>query len=944
MQITKKIIHHGVWVILAIIIGILIVFLLAKGGNTVYSFADSKINELKQNLVKKDILKDQISPPQASKKTEPPLDYFAKDPDKSLEVSALVYLVGDLETGEIILSKNINETFPIASVSKLMTASLSDKDNELLYPLLLKSSNSTAEKIARNEGRDNFIIKMNQKAASLGLFNTAFKDPSGLSSSNISTASDLFKFARYLRKNENYIFEITNNTTVKVGNDNWININGLAQKKDFLGGKTGYTSAAQRTLVSIFEMPSEKDREIALILLPSTNRIKDVETILSYLKDNIYYGERGDDGVSLVVLKENILEADENRSGKASLMFVGDIMMDRGVKMSIQKNFLDNQMFLFENMEYLKKADILFGNLEGPVSDKGKDLGNLYSFRMNPETISTLDKAGFDVLSVANNHAGDWGQEAFEDTLARFEESNILAVGGGLNETEAKRPKIINVNDLKIGFLGFSDVGPDWMKVEGEKPGILLTRSLDFTETIRGASQQVDLLVVTFHFGDEYVEYNERQEKLAHLAIDSGAKIIIGHHPHVEQATEFYNGGIIAYSLGNFIFDQYFSDKTMKGLMLEIEIEEKKIKQIIKKTVQLNQFYQPSLTSSEIITPPEDVVNLFLKNTINDKKGEISIEIGWVGDIFPFPNKETQLGEDIFSDVKSVLKEPDIMIGNLEGVLTDNGTSKCDYEYFNKETCFTFRGSPSFANELSQAGFDVINLSNNHNFDYGQDGYLNTISVLDRSGLSSVRDKNIITKKIDNFDIAIVGFSTSPRSASLLDYNEIENLIKQAKKQADLVIALFHGGAEGVDKGNIPDSNEFYLDEDRGNLRKAARVAVDSGADLVVGSGPHILRGMEFYNGKLIAYSLGNFAGDKSSRWDKSLETSAMLMISLKNNGEWNNGKIIPIKIDSDGHPKISKTDEAISQINNLSKEDFAQNSVIISKNGEISPPIITIE
>ena len=160
MQITKKIIHHGVWVILAIIIGILIVFLLAKGGNTVYSFADSKINELKQNLVKKDILKDQISPPQASKKTEPPLDYFAKDPDKSLEVSALVYLVGDLETGEIILSKNINETFPIASVSKLMTASLSDKDNELLYPLLLKSSNSTAEKIARNEGRDNFIIKM----------------------------------------------------------------------------------------------------------------------------------------------------------------------------------------------------------------------------------------------------------------------------------------------------------------------------------------------------------------------------------------------------------------------------------------------------------------------------------------------------------------------------------------------------------------------------------------------------------------------------------------------------------------------------------------------------------------------------------------------------------------------------------------------------------------
>jgi len=248
---------------------------------------------------------------------------------------------------------------------------------------------------------------------------------------------------------------------------------------------------------------------------------------------------------------------------------------------------------LFKNAEILKTFDIVFANLEGTASDKGKNVGSIYSFHMDPAVIPVLKDTGINVLSVANNHVADWGINAYTDTLSRLKESGILYAGGGQNKTEAEMPAIIEKNGMKVGFLGFSDVGPDYMQAGEIKAGILSTKDPIFDEIIKNAAGQVDYLIVSFHFGEEYEPiHNARQEYLAHEAIDDGAKIIIGAHPHVVEDFEVYKKSYIAYSLGNFIFDQSWSEPTMQGMLLEIKLYKDGSMTVTKDPTQLNSLFQ----------------------------------------------------------------------------------------------------------------------------------------------------------------------------------------------------------------------------------------------------------------------------------------------------------------------------------------------------------------
>jgi len=277
-----------------------------------------------------------------------------------------------------------------------------------------------------------------------------------------------------------------------------------------------------------------------------------------------------------------------------TLLLGGDIMLDRGVKNSVNKNFNGDYSALFEKLGILKKSDIVFANLEGPISDVGKDMRNLYSFRMDPSAVPALKGAGISVVSVANNHVGDWGRDAYTDTLAHLKENEISYIGGGVNASEAENPVIIEKYGIKIGYLGFSDVGPEWIKSTENQAGVLLANNPRFDEIIQNASKQVEYLIVSIHFGEEYqTKHNARQEYLAHKAIDAGAKIVVGHHPHVIEDTEVYKNGFIAYSLGNFIFDQGFSENTMKGMLLEIKLEKNGNMSIKKNILKLNKFFQP---------------------------------------------------------------------------------------------------------------------------------------------------------------------------------------------------------------------------------------------------------------------------------------------------------------------------------------------------------------
>jgi LAS superfamily LD-carboxypeptidase LdcB/poly-gamma-glutamate capsule biosynthesis protein CapA/YwtB (metallophosphatase superfamily) len=313
-----------------------------------------------------------------------------------------------------------------------------------------------------------------------------------------------------------------------------------------------------------------------------------------------------------------------------TIYFVGDMMLARGVKSSIDKNFEGDYNRLFENLGELKEADILFANLEGAVSDVGNNVGSKYSFRMDPSILPVIKEAGFDIVSFANNHVGDWNITAFKDTLMRLEENGILKTGAGINKIDATSPTIIEKNGIKFGFLGFTDVGPNWLEAKENTAGILLASDPNINTIITNAKTKCDVLIVSFHWGIEYKTiHNSRQEELAHNAIDNGADMIIGHHPHVIQDIGEYKGKIIVYSLGNFIFDQYFSTDTMRGMLFSATFLGANLKETSHRIITLNKKYQPEgISSVEEIEEKDEENNTACMKSDEDYDDLLLLDLG----------------------------------------------------------------------------------------------------------------------------------------------------------------------------------------------------------------------------------------------------------------------------------------------------------------------------
>lgn len=511
------------------------------------------------------------------------------------KVTAESYIVADLDTGEIILQKNKDAVYPIASVSKLMTALVSIETmnqfefakvskkatsvysvnkfapgekialSNLIYPLLLPSSNVAAEVIAEHSGRESFMIKMNDQAKKLGMQSTVYEDPSGLSNHNVSTAHDLFLLTQHIFKQKPFLFEITLRRSYSAQGHAWGNISQFLNVPGYLGGKSGQTDQAKQSNVALFSLPLSEvaNRNIAIIVLRSNDRKTDTMKILSYVKSRVVYGSP----------KNFTITSSKDLTRDITVSFVGDIMLDRGVRFSVKNNFDGDYSHLFDHAGMLKESDITFANLEGPVSDKGTDLHNLYSFRMEPQVLDVMKAAGFDIVSFANNHVGDWGKVAFDDTLLRLTNAGIKFTGAEKTKKIAEQPVVFEIKGMKIGFIGFSDVGPNQFEATDTDSGILLLNDPRFVEIVKNAKKQVDALVVSIHWGTEYQGHTKRQTEFAHKAVDAGANLIIGHHPHVIQAVETYKGAVIAYSLGNYIFDQGFSKETLEGLILKVTFD-----------------------------------------------------------------------------------------------------------------------------------------------------------------------------------------------------------------------------------------------------------------------------------------------------------------------------------------------------------------------------------
>jgi len=296
----------------------------------------------------------------------------------------------------------------------------------------------------------------------------------------------------------------------------------------------------------------------------------------------------------------NQKDKEDFNNSEINLFLVGDIMLDRGVKYMTDKEGTGDFIFPFlKIVDELKKSDLLFGNLEGPISDRGIKVGSIYSFRFDPKAIEGLIYAGFDVLSLANNHMFDYQRIALEDTMNILEENNIDYIGAGFNEDESFSLRIKQVKDTKIGFLGYTNLGPENWKAEGVKSGIAWINqdSMDIVkEHIKESKQDVDVLIVSLHAGEEYAQDpTSFQVSFAQDCINSGADLVVQHHPHVVQAIERFKDGWVAYSLGNFIFDQHFSKETMKSIILKVVIDEKKIKKVYSEDIRINQYFQPEL-------------------------------------------------------------------------------------------------------------------------------------------------------------------------------------------------------------------------------------------------------------------------------------------------------------------------------------------------------------
>jgi poly-gamma-glutamate capsule biosynthesis protein CapA/YwtB (metallophosphatase superfamily) len=298
------------------------------------------------------------------------------------------------------------------------------------------------------------------------------------------------------------------------------------------------------------------------------------------------------------------------------------------------------------------------------------------------------------------------------------------------------------------------------------------------------------------------------------------------------------------------------------------------------------------------------------------------------------PNLPPDGGRTFFSDVQTDLAG-DVVVGNLEGTLSSGGSSKCGAKSTN---CYAFHTPPSYARWLADAGFTVMNLANNHAMDYGQRGLDQTIRALENAGLRYTgRPDQVTLQKIGRIRVATVGFAPYPWAASLTDIAAAKQLVRAADKVADVVVVTMHAGAEGADHQHVHAGTETFLGENRGDPLRFAHAVVDAGADLVVGSGPHVLRGMEWYKGRLIAYSLGNFAGYKVFALGGPLSTSAILRVTLAGDGSFETGRIVPTRLVGAGLPALDPSEAAHGVIRALSRQDFGPRGVKVTTDGFIA-------
>ena len=293
-------------------------------------------------------------------------------------------------------------------------------------------------------------------------------------------------------------------------------------------------------------------------------------------------------------------------------------------------------------------------------------------------------------------------------------------------------------------------------------------------------------------------------------------------------------------------------------------------------------------------------------------------------------------GAALFAPYAEAMKAADVAFVNLEGTLLDSGTSqKCKDP---ESACYAFRTPTAFARNLPAAGVDVVSTANNHHNDFGETGRASTKAALDAAGVpysGPIGHETVLD--VHGTRVGVLAFSTSPGQNDLRKIDLARVAVGDLASKCDLVVVSFHGGAEGSRAQHVSPGTETFHGEDRGDVRAFAHAVVDAGADLVVGHGPHVLRGMELYRDRLIAYSLGNFVTYGGFNLSGPLGVTALLVADLHPDGRFAGGRLVAGKQIPPGGPLLDPAGEAVAMVRALSQGDFGESAIEIADDGTIT-------
>jgi poly-gamma-glutamate capsule biosynthesis protein CapA/YwtB (metallophosphatase superfamily) len=319
-----------------------------------------------------------------------------------------------------------------------------------------------------------------------------------------------------------------------------------------------------------------------------------------------------------------------------------------------------------------------------------------------------------------------------------------------------------------------------------------------------------------------------------------------------------------------------------------------------------------------------------------------TLTVAAVGDImlgtdFPKNILPDDDGAGFLGEVTPILTSADIAFGNLEGVLLDGGEPVKECK--DPSVCHLFRSPTRYAQHLAAAGFDVMSLANNHAHDFGEEGRSSGMQALESVGIRhSGREGDVASWEVGGLRVALIAFAPNIGAHALNDYARAAELVAELASRHDIVLVSFHGGAEGVDAATLPFAEETYHGEARGNVVTFAHAVIDAGADLVLGHGPHVPRALEYYNERLIAYSLGNFATYYGISVEGTKGLAPILIAELDAGGRFLRGRIESMIQVRPGGPRPDPARGALEMMRSLTERAFGSGHIRFEPDGQFVP------